>query len=201
MANGSPPLPRQVIKRVPPNVPRDVAAMEHPSEFDPYYMYGMGAPRSRVGIGSLAQIVFPPWVYPPQEAGLNFYFGTAATALGVGPLVQELAPSVFQVPNSFVGVIREITLNVNNLLATSGITFRLLFNGGAVQGYDNMAVFPRALASFSSNFGPDSTMIFVPEGVRISFQVQVTDAAAYTLGASYRGWIYSKDVAARYHAV
>lgn len=194
MANGSkPPLKRQLIRRgQPPNVPVDIEATKRPPEYDPFGLYGVGAPRQVPG----AQLHFPPWVYPPP--GARYFYPTSNVTLGAGPLVQELPATVYQVQTNNVGVIREINLNVNNLLATSNITFRLLFNGAPVQGYDGMFVFPRAVASFSSTFDANSTMVFVPDGARISIQVQVVDAVAYQVGASYRGWYYSKAIAEQY---
>ncbi len=196
---------RQLIRRVPPNIPRDVAEWGRTvGGRGPTLGGGMGAPTPGAGLptpDSLSQIVFPPWVFPPGNAG-RYIFEEDVVNLGPGPVVStELAGTIFNVPQQNVAVIREINLNVNNLLTTSNIVFRLLFNSGPVEGYDDMRVFPRAASSVSIAFPAESTIIHVPEGARISLAVEILDAGSYQLGASHRGWFYSKDVAKRYHTI
>lgn len=194
-----PPLPRRMVKNVPPNVPKDIAARDQPSDYAPQYLYGtVGVPPAGVGAPIQSVSAFPPpWVYPPPVGSRNFYI-QGAGAIGPGPTGYVLVPGTrYVVPNGFRAIIREINLDVNNLLATSNITFQLRINNGGVQGY-TMAVFPRALASFSSAFGPDSTMVFVPEGGVVEIFVNVVDAVVYNLGASYRGWQYTDKIAVRY---
>lgn len=203
--NGGPPLPRQLIKRVPPNTPRDIAAAAQSPEYDPSGMYGYGSREQLLGTKhQLAQIVFPPWIYPPPNAGHYVYRVVDAT-VGPGPVTVELnavtatlGTSVFQIPNNNFGIMRSFNLNVNNLLATSDIVFSILVNGGAIQGHDELRVFPRAAASVSEGFSPEETVLPLPEGARVSFRVTVTDAVAYQLGISWRGWYYGKDLANRY---
>ena len=207
--NGRPPFKRQLIKRIPSNVPRDIKAMEHPVNYDPSGLYGgVGAPRSAIEgkPHQLSQIVFPPWIFPPLSFASYFYPVVDATLIA-GPVTVELdaaaatlGDSVFTLPTSSVGVIRSFNLNVNNLLATSDIVFTLLINGAPLAG-QQFRIFPRAAASVSEAFSPEETVIEVPEGARMSWRVAVGDAVAYQLGVSYRGWYYTKDLANKYHMV
>lgn len=140
--------------------------------------------------GPTTLIGLPPWQAPPLGSA-SFYVSTFAT-VGPGPLTAEFAGSVFQVPVGNVAIIRSLTLNVNNIVAASRISFALLFNGSPVQGYDQMAVFPRVAASVSVSFTADDTFIHVPDTARISVQVTITDANSYLVGCDFKGWYYAK---------
>lgn len=140
--------------------------------------------------GPQTLVGYPPWQVPPV-GGQSFYISTFAT-LGVGPVVYEFPNSVFTIPVGNVAIIRSLTFNVNNIVATSVIQFKLLFNGSPVQGYDQINIFPRVAASVSVSFTADDTYINVPDACRISVQVSVTDAVAYTVGADFKGWYYPK---------
>lgn len=142
------------------------------------------------------QVVFPPYIYPPKPIAQDFFI-LGQDTLGVGPTTAVLTDSTFRIPRNTIGVIREITVNINNLLTTSDITFRLRINQVVVPGYV-LPVFPRAVASAAISFPAESTVISVPDHATIDVQVTVADAVAYQLGASYRGWHFPKALGNRF---
>lgn len=150
-----------------------------------------------MGPGAADVVVFPPTVQRPPEAGDFNRFGvfTGAQAANT-PAVVPGTP--FQVPAGNVAVIRSLSLDVNNLLASSNIVWTLRFNQTPVQGWDALSQFPRNVAAAVLTWTPEETYIPVPEGVLIDVLVEVLDGATYTLGASYHGWFYSGEVAAKY---
>ena len=186
-------------RAVPPNVPRDVAEWKRTPGAGPIQGGGMGAPTPSA-MGAITQkslFVPPPWFYPPGDAA-RYFFREDDRTLAAGPVAQtEMTGTIFNVPAQNVAVIRELNFNVNNLLTTSDITFRLLLNDTLVEGY-TIKIFPRAASSVSVAFSAESTVVHVNEAAKISITVQVGDAGAYQVGASHRGWFYSKDIWNKY---
>lgn len=164
---------------------------------------GAPAPSAAMGLpepSAPAQtVVAPPSIQRPPEAKDFNLFGTltgATTATTTPPAI--IAGTTFQVPAGNVGVIRALTLDVNNLLASSNIVWGLRFNETRVEGWDALTQFPRNVAAASLAWGPEETFIPVPEGASIDLVVQVNDGGTYTLGGSYHGWYYSMDLAERF---
>lgn len=149
--------------------------------------------------GPAQVVVAPPSIQrPPQAQDFNL-FGTlvgATTATTTWPTV--VTGTAFTVPSGNVGVIRSLTVDVNTLLASSNIVWTLRFNGGPVEGWDALTLFPSNLARASLTWGPEETFIPVPEGAQVDVVVQVLDGATYTLGSSYHGWYYPVDLAERF---
>lgn len=102
--------------------------------------------------------------------------------------------SAFQVPENRVGVIRSVVLQVNTLLLTSNLVWRLRFDQSPVPGWNALTVFPAPIASFALAFGPEETFITVPEGSGIDVEFTVVDAAAYAAGVTYHGWHVPKEL-------
>ena len=185
-------------RAVPSNVPRDVQQWKQPPGTPSIQGDGMGAPTGpQMQPISRSLMVPPPWMFPPGDAA-RYIFREEDQTLAAGPVAQtEMAGSVFQIPTQNVAVIRELNFTINNMLITTDITFRLLFNGAAVEG-NIFKIFPRAASSVSIAFPAESTVIHVPESVRVAITVQVGDAGAYQVGCSWRGWFYSKDIHNRF---
>jgi hypothetical protein len=139
---------------------------------------------------------FPAPFFPPPNAR-NFY-RTGTATVGPGPATTVIAGTPLVLPQNTVGVIRDISFDVNNLLLSSLIFFTLRINGGGVEGFTNIQMFPRAVASVSLAFDPGTVQVRIPSGATIDVFVRVTDAGTYPLGATFRGWFYGMDVAALY---
>lgn len=138
-------------------------------------------------------VSFPPWIFAPVGS-TQFFFAGSQTVTGPNTTVTLTAPQ-FQIPLNQVGVVRDLGFFVNDLLATSDITFRLRFSQHPVQGYDQIFIFPRLAGSVSKSFLPESTVIRVPDNTTIDIEVTVVDAGSYPLGAEFKGWSYSKALA------
>lgn len=136
--------------------------------------------------------ILPPSIYKPPR-GTDFILNGNAAALTAANTPQELGGSFpFTLPSGSVGVVRSLVLQVNQLLATSDLRWRLKINSSPVSGWNDLTVFPRAAASFSLAYGPEETFIEVPEAARLSLEVEVLDAGTYTMGASLHGWYYNQ---------
>ncbi len=146
----------------------------------------------------LGQVQVPPPEVFPHPSARDFYdFGTqAAQTLAMGVIVL----AQFQVPPQRVAVIRDIVLNVNNMLATAVILWRLRQNGSLLPGYGAMTIAGRAAASVSSSTSPDSTIIRISEGAIITLESQVFDAGAYDVSCSFHGWHYAGALDAKYRS-
>ena len=156
-------------------------------------------PRTGKRYGAVAptMVMFPPEIYPSKEAQSFNITGTAT--IGPGPTALAALTAAFQLPVNMIAVVREITLNVNALLVTSLITFSLRFNQGPVPGFDNLFVAPRAAASVSIAYSPESVLVRVPDGSTIDIAVVVADVGGtYQMTANFRGWWYPKDTLVGY---
>lgn len=142
-------------------------------------------------VGAPQVIAFPPEIYPTKDAQTFGPTGTIVT--GAGPVAATTVTGPFVLPINMVAVVREVTLNVNNLLTTSLVSFALRFNEAPVPGYDNLAIAPRAAASVAISYPPESVLVRIPDGATIDIAVTVLDAGSYQVTANYRGWWYPKD--------
>lgn len=138
----------------------------------------------------LAGIIFPPSFFPPSGAK---YFTPTGNQVVTGPNVTATM-ATFRVPQNSIGVVRSIVLSANDFLASADVVFALKFDGGPVEGWSNIQLFPRNAASVSLSFEAASTAIDVPDGSLITLDVTVRDAGSYRIGALIHGWYYGKDV-------
>lgn len=143
----------------------------------------------------------PPWflVKPPEAADFTACGRVAGLTSAAGQTV--LTGSTVQIPANNVPVIRSLTLEVNNLLSTSDIDWRLRVNGNPVEGWAPLTVFPRSAATITVAYGPEETFIILPEGALIDVTAQVHDAGTYDVGAHLHGWFVGADVAERHAAL
>jgi hypothetical protein len=132
----------------------------------------------------------PRDVPPPGSVAFR---SQVSQILAVGPSNTGLA--ALQMPSRSRGVIRDYTVDIANLLPTSGITFTLRINGVPVAGW-RYAQFPFAsphvgvsLIAFS-----DRNYVEVPNGATVDVLVSVTDAVAYFVGVDFAGWSYPEDL-------
>ncbi len=161
---------------------------------------GAGAPaRSAIGRAGRAAdvVVFPPTVQRPPSAKdfnpLDFVSGLDAGGSPVRPAGLQV-----EIPSANVAVIRSLTLNINDMVPTTDVVWRLLFDGSPVQGWSPVTIFPRNAASVAVSWTPEETFIPVPEGADIAVELEVRDTGSYDVGASYHGWWYPQVVASRY---
>ncbi len=151
---------------------------------------GMGSPERGTQV---SPVQFPPEVYPPPDAA---YFSGDGNATGVTSAANVLVAAE-NIPTQTVAVIREFTINVNDMLTSTDIRWRLRQNNSPISGWDK-TLFPRIAASVGGNFPPELTMVRIIDGGLIDVEIQVNDAGTYQVGASYSGWFFSKETAERY---
>lgn len=152
---------------------------------------GTGGP----GQADVLRVQFPPIYLPP--AGAQNFFAAGNQAFGPGPVAFAAftgAQASVKLPQGMPGVIRSYTLLVNGLLLTSAIQFSIRANNSPLAGVGNVLMPQGGVAVFIDS--PDSPGVFikVPAGALIQVFAQVTDAVAYSLSFSLRGWMYNKTV-------
>ena len=147
--------------------------------------------------GNRAQFVvaLPSVDKPPHATDFNL-FGTLAGA-NIATTSPPARLTTFNVPPNRVAVIRSISILANSLAVTSDIRWTLLFDDGAVPGWNSLTINPRAAGSVEVSWTPEETYIDVPEGSEIGVDVRVLDGGGpYQLSVSVHGWHYPTALAA-----
>lgn len=138
--------------------------------------------------------IAPPWeVRPAMAREIN----VDASGTGFVSGTTLIPGSPFTVPAQNLGIIRSVVLSLNNMLTTSAISWTLRSNGSAIEGWNQITIFPRNAGSVSVAYGPDETYIYLEEGVTVDAQVTVgaADPNAYQAGVTLHGWTYPKRLA------
>lgn len=163
-------------------IPKDIAARF----LGPGRPGGNGPPPPAGGGTQAIYSLPPPTVHPPPHAnqfraqGIN-----AGQALADG----EVTLGTFTLPNGMVGVIRLVEFDVNSLLLTSIIDFRIRVGGMIPTGW-TWRPFATAAAFFAKEFPPESVLVNIPEGATVDVTARVLDAGTYTVGGDLQGWFY-----------
>lgn len=141
-------------------------------------------------------VLLPPTVIRPPSSGAFSALGrnVAGVPFTLANTPAIIPGSQFQVPAENSGVIQSVVFQVAGLLATSDITFDVLFNDQPVQGWSSYAVWPVAAPVFITGWGPDETQIPVPDNTQISVRITVLDGGNYSAGSELRGWFYNKGM-------
>jgi hypothetical protein len=142
------------------------------------------------GIIPRAAQVPPFWQFKPPE-GIDFFFRTAGTlAAGAGSTL-ILAPTPrFRILPDYSGVIAGVSIFVDTPLTTLDITFTLRWNGGPVQGWDQLEAFPVAANAIIIPFPGN---LQVPGGTDVDVLVTNNSAAGpWTVGATVTGWQWAR---------
>lgn len=144
------------------------------------------APAARRAVYALP----PPTESPaPGTSYFRLQGRAAAQTLAAG----EVTLDTYRLPIGQLGVIRIVEFDVNNLLNTSDIRFRIRVDGAIPQGWE-WTPFGTPAALFVKEFPPESTYIRVPEGAHVAATVEVLDAGTYDLGADLQGWQYGSEL-------
>lgn len=127
--------------------------------------------------------IYLPDVLPIPEAQL---FNVQGNVDSPGAETDVLIPNVtVQLPAGSIGVIRGLSIYVNDMLQTTDVQFTLRFDGNPVNGFSRLSMFPRLAPSVSNGF---DTLIRVPMGVAITVTYTNVDGGVYKVGASFSGW-------------
>ena len=144
------------------------------------------APAARRAVYALP----PPTEAPaPGTAYIRAQGRNAAQTLADG----EVVLGTLQLSTGQVGVIRIVEFDINNLLGTSDIRFRIRVDGAVPRGWE-WTPFATAAALFAKEFPPESTYIRLPENAQVEVTGEVLDAGTYDLGADIQGWQYGSEL-------
>lgn len=144
------------------------------------------------------RVIFPPEFMRPKDGK---YFQAGGTTNIAGPSAFTTLGGTFQVPPSSMGIVRDVNLGVETMLATTNIVWRIRVDGSPVEGWNALTLAPRASAFVSASFLPESTYITVPSGAVVDVQAIVNDAVAYNVTGQVRGWFYPQSVYDDYYGV
>lgn len=126
---------------------------------------------------------FPPQQYPiPDARGFTLF--DQVDTVGVNQLLTP-AGLVIAMPVGYTGVVRSITIDVNDIAATTDLRYSLRIGGTPVPGYDSLRHFPRVAASVSRDF---DAYIVIPDGRTLDVLVTNVDGGAHKVGGSITGW-------------
>lgn len=180
----------------PPRSP-DVAAQPWPSS-------GPGSMRPLGEAGEAGQAAARRAVYalpPPTEApapGASYFRVQGRNAAQLAA-AGEVVLDAFQLPTGQLGAIRIVEFDINGILISSNIIFRIRVDGLIPPGWQ-WSPFPTGAAFFAKEFPPESTYIRVSETALIQVTAEVIDAGTYDLGADLQGWHYGAELRDGYEA-
>lgn len=143
-----------------------------------------GASAPTVAQGGAGPVVrfLPDWVPIPSSIEFNTLGQRASTLIESDV---ELVSAGFTLNPSQLARIASVNLFVVNLTATSQLSFTIKINGGGVDGWTSVAVFPGTTARLAENFG---SYIRVPAGGKVQVFYTNADGGSYTVGAALSGW-------------
>lgn len=138
-------------------------------------------------------VIFPPEIYPIPGSRNLFASGQASVS---NAAVATLCSATLLAAE--VARLSVLTFVVNSLTTASLITFAVLQNQGAVQGYGSIPVPPATAATLTIE---KQVLIRVPVGIQtlsVTATVAAADAATYVLYAALEGWAWTPELAQRY---
>lgn len=151
-----------------------------------------GQPAARRAVYSLP----PPTESPAPGATYFRVQGRNAAQLAAAG---EVVLDEFQLATGQVGAIRIVEFDINGILISSDLTFRIRVDGSIPPGWE-WQPFATGAAFFAKEFPPESTYIRIPETGLIQVTAQVADAGTYDLGADLQGWQYGAELRDGYEA-
>ncbi len=128
-----------------------------------------------------------PEIYPIPEAKEFNPSGTIATA---AVEVGTITGATIVIPSGNLGVIRNFTIYISNMVAATNVTYTLLVNGQPQQGYQALSMFPRVSPFVSNGF---DCFIRVTGEATITVSFSNIDGGAYTVGAAFGGWYWPQQ--------
>lgn len=135
----------------------------------------------------------PPEIVQYPEAAALFLDGVASIAPTTLAVV-----ATHTLAQGDVGVIRSIVLFGVNLTTAVNARWRVVVNGGVVEGYDR-AIAAQNSASAVEGWGPDEVLIRLSPGATVELVIEVIAAPApLTLGMQAAGWAHPFTLRDRY---
>lgn len=130
-------------------------------------------------------------VFPiPGAQEFNVEGDQASVAVENNTTIATLGPVI--IPQGYRGVIRSVSLYIDNMLSTTNVVFSVLINGPGTSpsGYQNLRMFPR-VAPFVGNTFDSTVRITGPASLTVIFSN--LDGGTYQIGAALSGhfWLIS----------
>lgn len=134
-----------------------------------------------------ARQIFPPWERPIPGKSRNFQPIVKSAALAAAAGATAQGPSL-AVPNGYSFVVRGVNIFALNTTASFNVTYFLRFAGTALgEGY---STFGRVAASLEVPF----SVVEVGKGPgTLDILIVNNNANAWTVGASFTGWLWSTN--------
>jgi len=138
---------------------------------------------------------------PPTESPAPgaTYFRLQGRNAGQAVAAGEVTLAAVELATGQVGIIRIAEFDVNGLLVSSNIVFRIRVDGSVPPGWE-WTPFATAAAFFAKEFPPQYTYIRMPEGAQVEVTAEVLDAGTYDVGADVGGWQYGAELRDGYEA-
>jgi hypothetical protein len=119
----------------------------------------------------------------PDAHEFNVEGAVATAAVTANPVA--ITGCSYTVPAGSLGVVRNVSVYINNMLATTDVRWFVYIDGSPVAGYAPITVFSRVAAFVGTSFDA-KIRITGPATVSISFMN--VDGGAYSVGAALGGW-------------
>lgn len=172
--------------------------MSVPFPIAPVWDLGKGSPTGGAGlvyppdvadnlqvVGRNLEVPLPE-VYPIPDATIFNAECQVASNIAGQTFVLAFTPDVI-IPDANLGVMTSLTLYVQNMLATTNVTWTLLANGNPVPGYNLLTIFPGASPRAANTF--DAPKRFTGR-TQLTIQITNGDGGNYILGAAVSGWFW-----------
>lgn len=124
-----------------------------------------------------------PAVFPLPDAQLFNSECQQASAI-LQTFVLPFTPPV-AILSGYFAVVNSFTIYVQNMLASTNVTFSLLYNGSPIQGYAGLTIFPGASPRIANTF---DAPIFLTGAGALTVSFTNGDGGTYLLGAAISGW-------------
>jgi len=134
------------------------------------------------------EVRFPDHYTPPADANTftkTDFYASAGNDSNVGVLATPNL--VIALPQDSVGVLRDFSRYVNDMVATDSIFWTLRINGNAVPEWSKRIMFPRVAAFASSS---DDPYILLPPGAIVDVLIENGTVTAHKIGGSFYGWYW-----------
>lgn len=128
-------------------------------------------------------------------------FNVLGSIQGTGIVAAKTAitGASFNVPEGSLGVIRNVSIYVTNMIATTSISWFLqIDNAGGPQGFNPLTMFPRVASSVSNSF---DSKIRLTGPCNVAMFYTQADGGINVIGASFGGWIWAQAADARWKSV
>lgn len=158
-------------------------------------------PSAPAGAGDLATItptppplqIFPWWLY--ETPGAQDWF-ISSLNFTVAASVTTIVPAFsFTVNSNNLGVLKQVTMTVQNPTATISLAMNLLLNGSVIPGWSNVTFPPVSATALIIPF--NAMVVRLPELGILTASFTESSGSAWTCSLQASGWQASKPEIAR----